>query len=124
MAEPKQRHGCLLAFLILLVVVNSTIAGVYLLGSHIIQQSVPQAPLWTIITLGLVSVLNVIFAIAIFNWKKWGFWGFIMTSLIALYVNLTIGIGIGNSLVGLLGVAILYGVLQIGKQNKGWKQLE
>ena len=124
MAEQKQRHGCLLAFLILLVVVNSGVALVYLLGSQVIQKSVPQAPMWAIMVLGVVSAFNVICAIAIFNWKKWGFWGFVLTSLVALYINLTIGLGIGNSLLGLVGVAVLYGVLQIGKENKGWSQLD
>jgi hypothetical protein len=31
---------------------------------------------------------------------------------------------IGSSLLGLVGIAILYGVLQIGKKNKEWPQLE
>jgi hypothetical protein len=58
------------------------------------------------------------------NGKKWGFWGFIASSIVALFVNLSIGMGIGQSLLGLVGIALLYGVLHIGKENKGWPQLE
>jgi hypothetical protein len=50
--------------------------------------------------------------------------GFLATSIVALFVNFALGIGIGQSLLGLLGVALLYAVLQIGKENKGWPQLE
>ena len=31
---------------------------------------------------------------------------------------------VGGVLLGLVGVGLLYGVLQMGKENKGWAQLE
>jgi hypothetical protein len=34
-----------------------------------------------------------------------------------------LGLGV-LSFVGLVGIAMLYGVLHIGKENKGWSQLE
>jgi hypothetical protein len=57
-------------------------------------------------------------------WKKWAFYGFAVTTVLALGVNLSVGLGIGRSLIGLVGIAVLYGVLQIGEQKKGWNQLE
>jgi hypothetical protein len=62
-------------------------------------------------------------------WKKWGFWGFCATSVLALAINLiyfrsgtvTIIISIISSL---LAVLILFGVLHIGRENKGWPQLK
>jgi hypothetical protein len=39
-------------------------------------------------------------------------------------VNLTIGVNIAQGILGLAGVAILYGVLHIGNEKKGWTQLE
>jgi hypothetical protein len=65
---------------------------------------------------------NVIFAVALLRWRKWGFYGFLVTTLIALANNLMIGLGIGISIIGLLGIVILYAVLQIGSP-KGWTQL-
>ncbi len=56
--------------------------------------------------------------------KKWGYWGFAVSSIVAFSVNLASGLGVGQSLLGLLGLALLYGVLQIGKENAGWSQLE
>jgi hypothetical protein len=43
---------------------------------------------------------------------------------LAIIINLALGLGIFQSAVGLIGIAVLYGVLQIGKENKGWPQLE
>jgi hypothetical protein len=72
----------------------------------------------------LSAVLNVAFAIALFNWKKWGFFGFLVTSVAAFAQNIYLGIGIPNVVLGLMGIAIFYGVLQIGGQKSGWSQLE
>jgi hypothetical protein len=44
--------------------------------------------------------------------------------VVALAVNLSIGLGAGTVLAGLAGLLVLYGVLHIGKENKGWPQLE
>jgi hypothetical protein len=39
-------------------------------------------------------------------------------------VNLAIGVSLGLALLGFVGVAILYGVLQIGGCESGWNQLD
>ena len=78
-----------------------------------------------IILLGIICIANVIFSVMLFQWKKLGFWGFIITSIGAFIINLSIGLGIVQSLFGLVGIAILYGVLQIKKDNiPAWDNLE
>ena len=124
MAEGKSRLGCLTAWLLLMITANSASALMCLLGSDAIRQSLPNMPDWTFPVLIVFSVFNLACAIALFQWKKWGFWGFCISSFVALVVNLSIGLGIGPSLGGFIGVAILYGVLQIGKEDKGWSQLD
>ncbi len=124
MAEPKSRHGCLTAWLVLMIIANSATALMYLLRSDVIRRAFPDAPGWASPVLIVLALFNLVCAIALFQWKKWGFWGFCASSIVALVVNLSIGLGIGPSLVGLIGVALLYGVLQIGKENKGWPQLD
>ncbi len=125
MADQKQRHGCLTAWLILMIVANSATALMYLLGSQAIKQTYPDAPGWAFPVLIVFAIFNLVCAIALFKWKKWGFWGFCVSSIVALVVNLSIGLGIGTSAGGLIGVALLYGILHIGKENnKGWPQLD
>lgn len=124
MAEQKQRHGCLTAWLIFMIVANSLAALFYLLVSSSIRQQLPNAPEWLFPVMGIGGLFNLGFAIALFKWKKWGFWGFCASSIVAFTLNLTAGLGIGPSMLGLIGVAVLYGVLQIGKEDKGWPQLD
>jgi hypothetical protein len=120
----KTRHGCLTAWLILMIVLNSATALFYLLGTETMQQAFPTAPRALFFLLALLGVFNLVCAIALFRWKKWGFWAFCGSSVLALLVNLSLGLGIRSTVLGLLGFIILYGVLHIGKENKGWPQLE
>jgi hypothetical protein len=124
MSEGKQRHGCLLAWLILMIIGNSLVALLYLLAGGLIKQVMPNIPDWSLPVLGLLCIVNVVCAVALLKWKKWGFYGVAGTSAAAFVINLALGQGIIQSLLGLLGIAILYGVLQIGKDNVGWTQLE
>lgn len=124
MSDGKQRHGCLTAFLVLMVIANAASALMYLLGSAAIRQNFPSAPAWAFPVLAVMGIVNVVCAIALFQWKKWGFFGFLVTSAITFVVNLMVGLNIVQAILGLAGVAILYGVLQIGKERKGWTQLD
>lgn len=72
----------------------------------------------------ICAIANVAFAVALFRWQKWGFYGFIATSAIALITNLSLGLGIGQSLFGLIGIALLYWVLNMGGSNKAWPHLK
>lgn len=122
----KQRHGCVTAWLVLMIIANSLTAIIYLFASEMITDNLPgnvSTPM--IILLGIIGIANIVFSVMLFQWKKLGFWGFIITSIGALIINLSIGLGIGQSLFGLVGIAILYGVLQIKKDSiTAWENLE
>ena len=122
----KQRHGCVTAWLIFMIIANSAIAFLYLFASSFITETLPGNVSETMIMLlGIVSIANIIFAVMLFKWKKIGFWGFTGTSIIALIINLNIGLGIGQSLLGLISIAILFGILQIKRDGvSAWKNLE
>ncbi len=125
-SQPKQRHGCVTAWLILLILVNSLTAISYLFAGGLIAQNIPgEISRSMMIILALMGIANVIFAVLLFKWRKIGFWGFLLTSIVALAINLNIGMSIGQSLLGLVGIILLYAVLQIKKdQVSAWNQLD
>ena len=122
----KQRHGCVTAWLILMIIANSLTAITYLFLGETISQNLPNPiPQSLMIILAIIGIANLIFSILLFKWKKWAFWAFALTSLITLGINLYIGTGIAASLFGLSGAAILYGILQIKKDGiTTWESLE
>jgi hypothetical protein len=122
MAMTKDRHGCLTAWLILMIVANSLTALSYLVLTLLGRKTV--APAWALVTLAVGCIANVVFAVALFRWKRWGFFGFLVTTILALVINLRIGIKPIFVGIGLFGIVILYAVLQIGGERRGWNQLE
>lgn len=122
--QKKERHGCLTAYLVLAIIANSATALLYLFGAEAIKRSTPTIPDWSFPVLIVLVLFNLMCAIALFRWKKWGFWGLVASAVVTLGVNLAIGLGLSSAILGFVGVLLLYGVLHIGKDNKGWPQLE
>ena len=115
MSEQKQRHGCLTAYLIFAIIVNVGVALYYVLAG------LAAFAIGAIFI--VLLIFNIICLIALFKWKKWGFWGVVVCIIIGVCLNLYLGLG-PVSFSGLIGLAVLYGVLQVGKENKGWPQLD
>lgn len=124
--SPKQRHGCVTAWLILILIVNSVSALLYLLCSELILRQLPiDVSFSTVFTLGLLGVGNVVFSLLLLNWKRIGFYGFFITGAIAFFINLNLGLSMVQAVAGMVGVGILYGILQIKKnQVSTWENLE
>lgn len=120
--EGRKRHGCLTAYLICLVIVTSMSALIFLLIS--VQRYYPNAPGWTKPMAVILSLTNLAWPFALLRWKRWGFWGFCGSSVVGVVFNLTVGLGMLQSIAGLLGILVLYGVLRIGGVHDGWSQLE
>lgn len=122
----KQRHRFVTAWLVLMVIANSLIALFYIYTISFSLEDLPDnITLKTIIISGVVSLANVFFSILILKWRKIGFWGFAGFSIITLMINLNIGTSFGKSAIGILGVVVLFVVLQIKKNNlTAWENLD
>ena len=123
----KKRHGCLTVYLVLMLIVNSLSTYFYLVTPppdtgppfHM-----PLFPTWVYGVMAITGLLNLISAVAILRWKKWGFWGLLLSNISIVIRYLIIDQAIGQLLVGLSPFIILYISLHIGKNNKGWSQLD
>jgi len=124
--EKKQRHGCVTAWLILMIIMSSLVAVLYLFDGDAVSKKFPGGVSNTmLISLAVLGILNVVFSVMLFQWKKLGFWGFVITSAGAFAINISAGLGIGQSIFGLVGIAILYAVLQVKKDDiSAWANLE
>ena len=60
----KQRHGCVTAWLILMIIANSITGVIYLFASEMITENLPgdvSTPM--IILLGIIGIANVVFSV-------------------------------------------------------------
>jgi hypothetical protein len=126
MARPKQRPLCLTAWLIFIIIGDLLLTPIYFLFSlPTVREDFPGV-LWRILpVLGGVALFNLGCAIALFKWKKWGFWGFLASSVIPFIFNFFAGF-LAALLFDLIGIAWLFAIFQIGikRKNKYWSQLD
>ena len=115
----KKRHGCFTAWLILLSIVYIAFTITFFQENDSTSWSSIANIVWLIGMLGSLAAI-----MGLFKWKKWGFWLFGALQLVFYIVNLMNGLETWRALSGLLSFPILYGVLQIGRENKAWPQLE
>ena len=115
----KKRGGCLTAWLILMLIGNSLAVLLYLVLFAIGQSLLGISPGWSTPIVAICSILNIIFAIAILKWRRWGVYGFGGTTIVAFVINLAIGFPIWITLMGLVGIIVLVILLR-----PVWKYLQ
>jgi hypothetical protein len=114
----KERSGCLTAVLLLAMTINP-IAGVFYLVGPILSPALTPMALWMSTVLALLSLLNTLFVLAIWRWKKWGFYALCASAFVILMINIFAGVPILLALFGLLGIGFLYLLLR-----PVWKYLQ
>jgi uncharacterized membrane protein YuzA (DUF378 family) len=121
----KEHHGCVTAWLILLIVGNS-IAALLILISVFFKNHYSNMPMPVQIIMALLAIANIVFVIQLFRWKMIGFIGYTATAVIAIVIHLFIGdSSITQLIYGVLSIAILYAILQIKNNKKSaWEELE
>ncbi len=119
----RKRHPFLTLWLMVIIGANFMELIRQFYFRDIFLETYPHAPEWVFVSIGLLAGINIALGIALFLWKKWAFWGFLLSSLGGLLLYLKAGAGI-QTLLGLTGVAVLYFALQLGGENKGWHQLD
>jgi hypothetical protein len=119
--DVKQRHGCLTAFLVFAIAMNSIVAIIF--GFFADALFGIELPVWSRLFTFVVSVFVVACYAMLFQWKKWAFFGIVAATVVCSAIALLTGNIIGM-IPPFIPLAILYGVLQIGGDKKGWTQLE
>ncbi len=105
-----------------MLIANSAAALANLAMGEQISAVYPAMPSWGLPVLALGGVVNVVCAAALLNWRKWGFFGFIATTVVGTSVNAMAGLPVTQLALGLVGIVVLYGVMQIGEPT-GWSQM-
>lgn len=120
----SERPGCISAYLILGLIVNCICALLYMF----LMSGAIKAPKLTpdiLMVFIAVCVFNIYFCIKLLSYKKSGFYGLVVCTLIAYATNLLAGISPIASTIGLGGIPLLYAVLQVRKNGiPFWKRLK
>jgi hypothetical protein len=102
----RKRGGCLSAILSLILLTNPVLGLYYLFEGDTIRQAQPTLPAWILPAMGLLALCNFAFAVAAWNWKKWGVYGLALSSILAFVINTDV-FGFFAAVSGLLSVVVL-----------------
>jgi len=91
-----------------MLVANFLTALIYLAFTSIMGESYPGIASWVWHLYGILSLANLVFVFYLFNWKRWPFYAFVGIAGVVFIINLVIGFGILDSILGLLGPVRLY----------------
>lgn len=70
------------------------------------------------------GLANLIFAVALLHFQKWGFWGLVATGFAALIVQINLGVAtVFTVLLTVFSLSILFGLLRPGGQDDAWYKL-
>src|SRR5689334_10756567 len=101
--QSRERGGCLTAWLMVAMLSNMLIAIYDVFSSSVFQQLYPTISPVIFLLLPALGLVNIISAIALWTWHKWGFYLYVASSLITFVINISMGLAILQSLIGLLG---------------------
>ncbi|MBT7289718.1 MAG: zinc ribbon domain-containing protein [Chloroflexi bacterium] len=102
----RQRHGCLTAYLVVILILYSLsllITPISLASRDFFEQTYPEyaiAANWSTWVSLVLNVAIIAFAVAIFKWKKWAVFGFI----VAFAIQSIVGISNTSSIAGMPGI--------------------
>lgn len=107
-AEPEpQRGGCLTAFLLVMIIANALTALFHLSFPSFVSRHYPGMGRGLVLLLGLGGLLNIVFAILVWQWRRAGVYGLAAIAVLVFPLNLHIGIPVLPAAFGLLGPLIL-----------------
>jgi len=104
-ASDPVRGSWLAALLIILFIANVAMTFFYFLVA-IGKISLPRSGAWAPTLLALVAA-NVIFLVAMWNWRRWGYFGLIGTTTLLFSTHIAQGQTIGDATTGVLGLVLL-----------------
>ncbi len=121
-SKEKQRHILLTAFLGFMIAYDIIQISMGWTGFNKDQFVHPQSTRFLVLV--IQNVAYIICCIALFRWKKWGFWAICAIGIVSWGLDLSLG-GDGWSFVEyVIEVGILYFLLKIGEEQNAWDQLE
>jgi bacteriorhodopsin len=116
----KSRHGCLTAWLILIIIINVALTVITIVQ---VTSNPGKYYAWVMPAQIIFCVWSLVCVTALFMWKKWGFYGFFAGAFAVMILYLVTGNYV-YVLTPFVSVLCLFGVLNIGGDKRGWPQME
>lgn len=109
----KKRHGCVTPFVILMILFNMTVPFFYIILKTFYLHNEESTFSIQPILLGIFVIINLVSAFMLLEWKKLGFYGFVLSSIGILLMVSLLGLKEIIAIVAVIGGLLLYGLLRL-----------
>ncbi|MAS32480.1 MAG: hypothetical protein CL610_00650 [Anaerolineaceae bacterium] len=110
------RGRALTVWLILMALTNAWAIYRYIvILEDFISHSDPQFTVilqWALPLMAIVALINIVGVIFLWRWRRLGFYVLVATTTITLTVNLMLNVPVATSILGLVGLLILWALLR------------
>ncbi len=122
----KQMHGCVITWLVLEIISNLYVSILYLVSASHYREWLALFPKPLLTINEIMLILNIVFYILLLWWKKIGFWGISVLTLVSMVLNISYGFNVAFSIiVGFSSIIILFAILQIKRNGvSAWNNME
>ncbi|MDP2631482.1 MAG: hypothetical protein Q8P30_01795 [Candidatus Uhrbacteria bacterium] len=106
--EGKSQRGFWLTAWLVLILIGAVLGFIGNLAAPSSTEVMMIIPAWASYVLAIFSAANIVFIVMLFKWKLMGFYGMLVVAALAVIINIVSGLGVGSSLLGLLGPLATY----------------
>jgi hypothetical protein len=122
--ETKQRSPYVRVWLITMMLLNvlGILANIIRTGAR--TTDLPGATPGGFLLLTALSLVNLVFLVMIWRWRRWGFYALGLSTLLVVVINVFVGMPPIRSLIGMGSYFALYVLLRGGEEKSAWSQLD
>lgn len=126
---PDDRYvgeGCVTLWLKFMIVLNvlAMVVATFFLSRSQIRAVAPHFSDEMYLLYNLGGILNIVFLTAMLRRRLWGYVGLWVVGIGAVALNIAAGMQVAQAVSNLMGLVLLYWVLQIGGERSGWSRLK
>lgn len=104
----RKKGGCLTTLLVFLIVAYALGALSSFIAAPLFQGAIPGYTAGSGIIVGVIYILAIIFLIALWRFKKWGFYGYLAVTIISIIIGLYLHSGIASALMAIIFPIMLF----------------
>lgn len=122
-ADQRRRlGGCLTTWLVLNLALIILLTALYLFAAQAVatNRAIAAYPSSVFLIYAVIGLIGIAGLVALFFWKKWGFYAVVAYVILNIIMDIVLHIVTLRSFTPLLGLLVLYGLLQ---RNNVWQRL-
>jgi hypothetical protein len=85
---PAKERGTWLSIWLIFIMLHGTLASALIW--YLRNQGGDASPAWVVTTLFVMAIVDVVAAILVWNWKRWGLWLYAISTVVGIVIGLVL----------------------------------